>query len=141
MRDLWNQIRQLWKEIGIVRQILERINVQWRMPQTKVMTVWIDQGNILSTGQNGIKWADSTITSFPSAYDADTMTSFIDGVGRGVLSVDGVVQAGYVLVLNDMGSGIGNALLGDGFDRCSVLGAVSVQVGASADYVAAYRVG
>ena len=109
--------------------------------RVKVMTVYIDRGNILSTGQNGIKWAGSFITSFPSAYDANTMTSFIDGVGRGVLAIDGVVQDGYVLVLNDMGSGISNALIGDGFDRCSVLGPVSIQVGASADYVTAYRVG
>ena len=140
MADQNARIRSLEAEVERLRRRMEQRPIH-TVPSAKVMTVWIDQGNILSTGQNGIKWADSTITSFPSAYDADTMTSFIDGVGRGVLSVDGVVQAGYVLVLNDMGSGIGNALLGDGFDRCSVLGAVSVQVGASADYVAAYRVG
>jgi len=111
MRDLWNQIRQLWKEIGIVRQILERINVQWRMPRSISYVLAIDQGNTLvGTGQLGIRYSATPLTGIPT-YDPNTATSFVNGIGRATLYINGVAQTGYVLVVNDSRGSFGNALL------------------------------
>ena len=111
MRDLWNQIRQLWKEIGIVRQILERINVQWRMPRSISYVLAIDQGNTLvGTGQLGIQYSATPVTDIPT-YDPDTATSFVNGIGRATLYINGVAEPGYVLVVNDSRGSFGNALL------------------------------
>ena len=101
MRDLWNQIRQLWKEIGIVRQVLERINVQWRMPMPAYYFVTIDGGNTLDSGQSGVIYVEGEIPSVPSAYDPNVTSTFIDGIGRGKLYINGAAQDGYVLVVND----------------------------------------
>lgn len=98
-----------------------------------VRRIYIDQGNTLDTGEKGIKYEGSEITEVPTAYDPDSDTSFIDGIGRGQLEINGVLQSGYVLVVNDIRSGYGNAFLGDngyedGPDKPWAFYAVSIPV-------------
>ncbi len=57
-------------------------------------------GNTLDSGEDGVKYKDTTIATVPSAYDPDVTSSFIDGIGRGTLYRNGVAQ-GMVLVVND----------------------------------------
>lgn len=109
-------IRALQREIRAIWQRLEKIDVQWRLPETSTIKIVIDRGNTLDTAQLGIKYASTLISSVPSAYDANVNTSFIDGIGRGTLYRNGVQQTGYVLVVNDSRSSFGHALLGDNAD-------------------------
>jgi hypothetical protein len=76
----------------------------------KIRWVVIDKGNTLETSEDGVKYVAS-VTSVPSAYDPDTTSSFIDGIGRGTLFEDGVAQEGYVLVVNDDSGATRNAVL------------------------------
>ena len=142
MRDLWNQIRQLWKEIGIVRQILERINVQWRMPRVRDTYIIVMGGNELDTGQDGCLWV-SSVTELDADYDPNTATSFMDGIARGRLFVDGVEQADKVLIVNE-GYTYGHALLGedadDGPDKVWAFTATSKPIAAGGSKTV-YRVG
>jgi hypothetical protein len=69
----------------------------------------IDVGNTLETGQDGIVYYEGTLASVPTAYDPETDTSFIDGIGRATLYKNGVSQ-GYVLVVNDDSGSFRNAL-------------------------------
>lgn len=75
------------------------------------MFVNIVSGNTLDSGQLGVKYSSSAITSVPSAYDPNVTSSFIDGIGRGTLYINGVVQAGYVLVVNDTNGVNRNAVI------------------------------
>lgn len=77
---------------------------RWAGGATDVKRIQMVGGNTLATGQAGIKYASSEITSVPSAYDPEVDTSFIDGIGRGLLFVNGA-YVGYVLVVNDGRSG------------------------------------
>ena len=65
------------------------------------MFVLIEGGNTLDSGEDGVIFVDTTIASVPSAYDPNTDDTFIDGIGRGTLYVNGAAQSGYVLVVND----------------------------------------
>lgn len=108
MRELlsvWEAIRDLRRR---VTQKPETI-----LPVPQVRRIYIEDGNTLDTTQLGIKYSASEITSVPSAYDPNVTSSFIDGIGRGRLEINGVLQSGYVLVVNDSRSGYGNAFLGD----------------------------
>jgi hypothetical protein len=106
-------IRWATREIKALWQRLEKIDVQQRMPATRHQKIVIDQGNTLDTDELGIKYEATAIDEVPSAYDPDATTSFIDGIGRGTLWVNGIAQTGYVLVVNDARSSFGHALLGD----------------------------
>jgi len=77
-----------------------------------VKTRWIviDKGNTLEEGSDGIKYVAS-VTSVPTAYDPDAVDTFIDGVGRGTLYLQGVAQTGYVLVVNSDAGTFRNALV------------------------------
>ncbi len=79
---------------------------------TSFAEVQIVGGNTLADGSPGIKYVDAGVAAVPSAYDPSVTTSFIDGIGRGVLFIDGVPQAGYVLVVADNRSSIHYALKG-----------------------------
>ncbi len=108
--------------------------------------IFIDRGNTLDTGQLGIKWASSQIDEVPSAYDPNSGTSFMDGIGRGQLEINGILQSGYVLVVNDTRSGFGHALLGengeeDGPDKPWAFSQVFIAVAASSDFVPCWIVG
>ncbi len=86
----------------------------------------IDVGNLLSDATtHGIKFTGS-ISTVPSLYDPNVTSTFIDGIGRATLYIDGVAQSGYVLVVNDGRSGtLINKALFQG-DRCESLGSVSI---------------
>jgi hypothetical protein len=71
----------------------------------QLKVVVIVGGNTLVTSQTGISYSSTPITDVPSAYDPDVTSSFIDGVGRGTLYIDGVAQTSKVLIVNDGGSG------------------------------------
>lgn len=86
-------------------------SIKRRLHQRPVLTVTaaaveyrigqVLDGNTLETGQDGIQYSDDVITSVPSAYDPDVDDSFIPGIGRGPLSINGVLQPGNVLFVND----------------------------------------
>jgi len=109
MRD----VLQLWEAIkDLRRRITAKPDVI--LPNIPTRTILIKGGNTLDTAQLGVKY--STVTTVPSAYDPNVTTSFIDGIGRGTLYVNGVAQDGYVLVVNDERGSFGHALLGDNAD-------------------------
>lgn len=70
-------------------------------PPLPYMFVTIEGGNTLDSGQDGVIWSDTEIDEVPDAYDPNVDTSFIDGIGRGTLYINGIAQDGYVLVVND----------------------------------------
>ena len=101
------------------------------------MTILIDVGNTLETGQDGIVY-EASIAEVPSAYDPNVTSSFIDGIGRGTLFKNGSAQSGYVLVINTDQGSFRNALL-EG-DVVWTSGAVEVPVDGGGT-VLAYTVG
>jgi hypothetical protein len=99
MRDVRREVRRLWQEVS-KRPLKARAG-----STSRLYTVSILSGNTLSTGQTGIKYSSSGISDVPSAYDPDVTSSFIDGVGRGTLFIDGVSQTSKVLIVNDLTGG------------------------------------
>lgn len=123
----------------IRRRITMRPDVIPGSPGAPILTILIDGGNTLETGQNGIVY-ESTVSSVPSAYDPNSTSTFIDGIGRGTLTINGVVQEGYVLVVNSDSGTFRNALLGDGEDVVAAGGPISIPVDGGGA-VSAYTVG
>jgi hypothetical protein len=70
-------------------------------------TVRIIGGNELDAEPYlGIKYVYTEITDVPTAYDPDTEDEFIDGIGRGWLYLNNIIQPKRVLIVNDArGSG------------------------------------
>ena len=99
-------------------------------------------GNELDTGQDGCLWVDS-VTELDADYDPNTATSFMDGIARGRLFIDGVEQADKVLIVNE-GYAYGHALLGegagDGADKVWAFTATSKPIAAGGSKTV-YRVG
>ncbi len=77
----------------------------------QLRTVQIIGGQTLTSGQAGCKYSSAAITSVPSAYDPAVLGTFIDGICRGLLFVNGVSTATNVLVLNDSTTAIQRALV------------------------------
>lgn len=103
------------------------------------VTVIIDGGNELETGQNGVVYVESPgVETVPSAYDPDVTSSFIDGIGRGVVLINGAEQPGYVLVVNDDRGSFRNALVGSDVVWCGDPVSIPVDGGGS---ITAYPVG
>lgn len=124
------RIADLEREVKKLRQALAQrpIKPPKGAASAQLQTVAIIGGNTLTTGQDGIKYSSSTISNVPSAYDPDVDTSFIDGVGRGTLYIDGVAQANRVLIVNDpVGGAINFALLNG--DTVVVVAARTLTVG------------
>lgn len=72
---------------------------------SSIYTLEIDRGNTLSDGSTlGIKWASPAPTTVPSLYDPTVTSSFVDGIGRATLRINGVSQ-GFVLVAHYTGNG------------------------------------
>lgn len=70
-----------------------------------LMTLEIDRGNTLSDAVTlGIKWASPAPTTVPSLYDPTVTSSFVDGIGRATLRINGTSQ-GFVLVAHYTGNG------------------------------------
>ena len=105
-------------------------------PVTNIYGLSVTGGNVLDGGQQGIKYQSGTVTSVPSAYDPNVTTAFIDGIGRGQLQVNGAVQTGYVLIVNDDRGSFRNAVVVG--DPLISTGSVQIQVGSSGVYVTAY---
>jgi hypothetical protein len=85
------------------------------------LTIETIGGNILATGETGVKWA--AVSSVPSQYDPQVDTSFCDGIGVGYLKMNGAyidLPAGghrKVLIVNDSSGGFSTRALlaGDTF--------------------------
>jgi hypothetical protein len=79
-----------------------------------IYTLQIIGGNTLDDAvTDGVKYV-GTLTDVPSIYDPDVDTTFVDGIGRAALFIDGVLQSGNVLVLHDSSGGsIVDALFAD----------------------------
>lgn len=100
------------KTIDLARRITQRQIVIPGDGGQPYRTILIDGGNTLETGQDGVVY-EATVASVPSAYDPDVTSSFIDGIGRGTLYINGVAQDGYVLVVNSDDGTFRNALVAD----------------------------
>ena len=94
------------KEIDFLRREISKIKAELAKRAIKppkggspirLMTITITGGNTLTTGQAGIKYSSSTISTVPSAYDPNVTSSFIDGIGRGTLRINGTLQSGFCL--------------------------------------------
>jgi hypothetical protein len=72
----------------------------------QIYTLLIIGGNTLDDSvTDGIVYESTPLVDVPSIYDPDVDTTFIDGIGRAQLFIDGVLQAGNVLVLHDASGG------------------------------------
>lgn len=95
------ELLQVWEAIkDLRRRVSQKPNVILS-PPLPYMFVNIVSGNTLDSGQLGVKYSSSEIATVPSAYDPTVTSSFIDGIGRGTLYINGTAQASYVLVVND----------------------------------------
>ena len=135
MRDSMREIAKLQERIdGLERRLSQKPHVI--LPQNNgQMYVIIDKGNTLDggSGVDGIKHLTTEITSLPSAYDPNVTSTFINGIGRGTLVRDGVIQSGYVLVCNDVRSLWSHSLLqGDG---AAVSGTAAIPNGSGSSLV------
>ncbi len=106
MRD---RISELQAEVERLRRRVEQRPVLATSPRSAFKFVEIVSGNTLETGQTGVLY-EATVSSVPSAYDPDVTSSFVDGIGRGTLYINGVAQTGYVLVVNSDSGSFRNAL-------------------------------
>ena len=106
------EIELLWAEVRRLKQSLAKRPIKPpKGSSTALMTVTITGGNTLTTGQAGIKYSSSLITTVPSLYDPNVTSSFADGIGRGQLRINGTLQTGFYLVVNDPNSPIQRALV------------------------------
>lgn len=98
--------------------------------------IQVTGGNTLGTGQTGIKLA--SVSNVPSAYDPNVTTTFIDGIGRGVLYRNGSPTNGYVLIMNNSSSPniFNNVLISN--DIIFAGGPTPVPVSGTSDYVMCY---
>lgn len=78
---------------------------------TSVYSLSIVGGNTLSDGSTlGIKKVATAITGVPSNYDPNVTSTFIDGIGRATLFINGNAQSGFVLVIHDSRTSFGEAV-------------------------------
>jgi hypothetical protein len=105
------EIRLLKEQVRALSQRIEQRPVVQTVKLQPNQFILITGGNVLTGGEQGIKFIYPNITSVPSAYDPNVTTSFIDGIGRGRLYRDGVLQTDYVLVVNDSRGTFQQALL------------------------------
>lgn len=90
---------------------------RWQGGRLNTYRLKVIGGNVLTADPFiGILFSETEITELPTAYDPDVDTSFIDGIGRGWLYKNGVLQPKRVLILNDPRGGSGAAfILDDGY--------------------------
>lgn len=143
-----SEANRAWKDEGQKRREKQEQsrNLPSRFQGGRVDDVYIIimGGNTLDTGEDGVKWSATIITTLDAAYDPNTGTSFQDGIGRGRLFINGEEQDDKVLVVNE-GSAFGHALRGDnvgtdGPDRVWAFSAVSKPV-ATGGSKTVYRLG
>ena len=86
----------------MLRRRLEQRPVLASSKMAPYLFVLIVSGNTLDSGQSGVVYVESPgVDEVPSAYDPNVTSTFIDGIGRGTLYINGVSTDGYVLVVND----------------------------------------
>lgn len=103
------EMLQIWEAIkDLRRRVTQRPNVI--LPRFTYKAIYIDKGNTLEEGSDGINY-EATVANVPSAYDPNAVDTFIDGIGRGTLYINGVAQDGYVLVVNSDDGTFRNALV------------------------------
>ena len=130
-------IRQLCEDVADLKRRVAAMPVVVSPYQPGPVYVRVSGGNVLDNGVSGIKYSASLIASVPSLYDPNVTSSFIDGIGRGQLIKGGVLQTGYVLIVNDSRSTWGNAYIVSGSGDILVSsGAVSIS--GPGGYVLAY---
>ncbi len=112
MTNYRREIDSLRREVRKLRQMIVQRPVKApRGAFAPVYTLQITGGNVLSDGSTqGIIRSSSSVTSVPSAYNPNVDTSFIDGIGRGVLFIDGTQQSGFVLIAHHAGANTGLTL-------------------------------
>ena len=100
------EFRWLTAEVRALRQELTQRPLRGGGGGSSALyTLDIDRGNTLSDGSTlGIKWASPAPTTVPSLYDPTVTSSFVDGIGRATLRINGVSQ-GLVLVAHYTGNG------------------------------------
>lgn len=134
-----DRIQRLEKQIAdLERRLAQRPPVFTVKAGVKIRWVVVDKGNTLETSQDGVKYV-ADVSSVPSAYDPDVTSSFVDGIGRGTLFVDGIAQDGYVLIVNDDSGSMRNALVTS--DVAWVGEPRAIPVGGGPQSVQAYPVG
>ena len=135
-----DKIKQLQDQVEVLRRRMEQRPVlasSKSVPGYKY--VLIDGGNTLETGQDGVIYVEPPgVEEVPSAYDPNATSTFIDGIGRGTLYINGVAQSGYVLVVCDDRGSFRNCLVES--DVVWVGDAVSIPVDGGGT-VSAYPVG
>lgn len=134
MRD---SIWELRAEVERLRRRVEQrpvLQTAVTLPAYRLIT--IDKGNTLETGQDGILY-QASVTSVPSVYDPNVTSSFVDGIGRGTLYINGVAQTGYVLVVNSDQGSFRNAMFHN--DVFVSTGSVRISAGGT-DFVICYTV-
>ena len=128
MKLLWAEIRDLQ------RRVTARPPIQIQPSPLPYMFMVIVGGNTLSTGQNGCQYY-SGVRTVPTAYDPNVTSTFVNGICRGTLYINGVAQTGYYLLVNDSNASWQNALLAGDRVWCSNSVRVTVDTGG---YVTAY---
>ena len=136
--SIQQQIADLQRQISVLSARIDQRPIMNNVYVAEDMVLTITGGNTLETGQDGINYASGTISSVPSAYNPNVDTTFIDGIGRGVLYKNGVAQTGYVLIVNDDRGTFRNALLVT--DGPITTGSVLI-AGPGGTFVTAYTVG
>ena len=134
------RIARLEREVQRLQNAIVQRPLRTRMGgRNSILTLLIDRGNTLSDGVTlGINYSSSEITTVPSAYDPNVTSTFIDGIGRATLYIDGVAQSGYVLVVNDTSSGAVAIPLLQGWVCVARLTPKTILVGAGPESVQAY---
>ncbi|MBA3622966.1 MAG: hypothetical protein H0W48_00550 [Methylibium sp.] len=96
------RIRELEEDNRHLRDALARRPIMIRGGGVNpVRTVIIVGGNALDDGVTlGCRFV-SPIAEVPLLYDPNVDATFVPGIGRGFLYIDGALQDGYVLVVND----------------------------------------
>lgn len=113
-RETARRIESLEREVRTLRQNLAQRIVKPPKGAASTPSIYhltIIGGNTLSDGSTtGIVWKSPAPTTVPSLYNPDVDTTFVDGIGRAQLFINGALQTGNVLVANYNGNGSPNQL-------------------------------
>lgn len=124
-----SEIMALQRRVAeLSRRLDNRPILGYQAPRAQYRLVQVVSGQTLGTGQIGVKYKTTPITSVPTAYDPNATSSFVDGIGRGILYIDNLPQSGYVLILNDSTCPILRVLVAGDF--ISTLAAIDMTVDA-----------
>ncbi len=143
------ELLRLRKEVDRLTYHTKEIPSRWAGGKSKVRKLLILDGNTVytsgATTYYGVKRETTAITTVPSAYDPNDPSfpspgdfTAIDGIGRATVYIDGVPQAGYVLVVHDSHSLHPSVMVGGDYPLAGEV--VTLLVGAGPATVTAYRI-